>query len=44
MEAEDVGELERKFHNQKMLTKVNLSKQRDMETQERKVMRGIEVE
>ena len=44
MEAEDVGELEKKFRNQKLLTKVTLSKQRDAEEQDRKGRRAIEVE
>ena len=43
MEAEDVDSLNKKFRQQQQLTKLNLSKQRDMEEMERSARKKIEV-
>ena len=42
MEAEDIESINKKFRLQQQLTKLNLSKQRDMEEMERSARKKIE--
>ena len=43
MEAEDIESINKKFRLQQQLTKLNLSKQRDMEEMERSARKKIEL-
>lgn len=44
METEDIEAIKNKFKNQKMVTKLELEKQMQMETAEKKAMRQIELQ
>ncbi len=44
MEAEDVEAKRKKFKDQQNLVKLNLTKQKDMEIQEKKIKRDIELD